>query len=390
MKRVIIYRDLLLELSETFIRQQALSLQSWIPTFVGRRLVPGGLDTAGLDSLLLRERRRAWLVSKKLQRWAQRRSEAAQMSAIGADLIHVHFGTDAVDNWPALGRTCLPTLVTLHGYDINIAKEWWESGAAGAHRRHYPSHLARLARSPLVDFIAVSKAIRETAISRGLPGEKIDVQYIGIDTGKFRPGDIPLAQRPKRILFLGRLVEKKGAAHLIRAFARVRAHDSEAELVIAGEGPLRGQLQALADSLRVPVDFVGAVTQDQALSLMHTSRVFALPSITASNGDAEGLPIVALEACATGLGVVTSARGAIDEVVQHEGTGLCHAEGDELALGIHLSKLLEDTDFLATLAGNARSFVEEHFNLGRCSASLERRYAEHAGSLASPPRRTRR
>ena len=79
-------------------------------------------------------------------------------------------------------------LVTLHGYDININRGWWEAGYGGPAMRNYPKRLLELASHPRVSFIAVSEAIRRRAISYGIPEEKITVRYIGVDTSKFRAG----------------------------------------------------------------------------------------------------------------------------------------------------------------------------------------------------------
>ena len=69
-----------------------------------------------------------------------------------ADLVHVHFGLDAVDAWPSVKRAGLPMLVTLHGYDITTRKAWWWSGRGGLTKIPYPARLARLSREPRVRF----------------------------------------------------------------------------------------------------------------------------------------------------------------------------------------------------------------------------------------------
>jgi glycosyltransferase involved in cell wall biosynthesis len=237
-----------------------------------------------------------------------------------------------------------------------------------------------LAREPAVHFIAVSKAIRARAIEYGIPAEKVIVRYIGVDTSVFRPGPIPISERRKRILFVGRLVEKKGTEYLIRAFAQVRNKVIDAELVIAGDGPLRESLVALARSLNIPVDFRGAVSSDEVKQQMHQARVFCLPSIIAGNGDAEGLPIVILEAQASGVPVVTSAKGGVGEAVLHNDTGMVFEEGMVNMLTHHLTVLLNDADLATTFSARARIQVAAQFSLTSCSGTLETTYEEIAAS----------
>ena len=179
-----------------------------------------GLDLAGLrvqvpagDASQRRRRQRLGLADAGL----------VETLRANADLVHAHFGVDAVDAWPSVERAGLPMLVTLHGYDITTRKTWWWSGRGGVARIAYPSRLKRLFRAPRVTFIAVSDAIRNDAIRWGLPPDRVVTQRIGINVDKFHPSGLPIREREQRILFVGRLVEKKGARYLIEAMARVRA-----------------------------------------------------------------------------------------------------------------------------------------------------------------------
>lgn len=378
MNKVIVYRSRLLPTSETFIRQQALALRKWQPILAGEQRVPDGLNLAGLSIRVLRDHKRYslpnlhHLLSKLL--WRPHAATVRQLAAIDASLVHVHFGTDAVDIWPSVRKLGLPMLVTLHGRDINIYREWWESGHGGLRRRSYPRRLLQMALAPTVHFIAVSEAIRKRAIEYGIAADKVTVSYIGVDTERFRPGGLPITKRTKRVLFVGRLVEKKGAAYLIQAFAKVRQAVAGAELVIIGDGPLRNELEQLAAGLGVPAQFLGSQSNDEVLRHMHLARVFCLPSVTAENGDAEGLPIVVLEALATGLQVITSARGAVDEAVLHMETGIAFQEGDVMNLSKHLITLLEGNELVSFLSEKARARVADHFALKSCIEDLQDTY----------------
>ena len=380
MKKVIIFRNDLLSRSETFIKEQARFLGNWKPMLVGYGRVKDGLDLGGLEVQII-----PGVAAKAIGRYALRLRQllgrphpptVAAFRGADADLVHAHFGTDATDIWPSVKAAGLPMVVTLHGYDINIHREWWEAGHGGIHRCLYPRRLLRMARKPAVHFIAVSQAIKRRAIEYGIPEDKITVCYIGVDTERFKPGGLPVDQRSKRILFVGRMVEKKAPLLLVRAFSEVRKHVPDAELVMIGDGPLLKDARQLARELDVPVEFMGAQHSDAVLAQLHLARVFCLPSITAGNGDAEGLPISILEAQACDIPVVTSAKGGLDGILD-EVTGRIFVEG-------HLPSLI---DALVTAIqgqgqntpNKARAFCEERHDIVSNTSRLTQLYARACG-----------
>jgi glycosyltransferase involved in cell wall biosynthesis len=388
---VLVYRNALLPFSETFIKEQVLAYRRWRGVLIGkhaqRELSLDGLDARMLWPVRSYALSRAW--------WKMSRAFDAAPSPVVAmlrreapSLLHAHFGLDAVDAWPLARALAVPMLVTLHGYDINIEREWWEAGHWGRRFQRYPERLLALAASPQVHFVAVSQAIRRRAVAFGIPQEKISVHYIGVDSRRFVPRGRPIAERERRVLFVGRLVEKKGCEHLIRAMAAVQASVPDARLVIAGDGPLRDDLQRLAEALRVPADFRGALSSDQVRSELEQARVLCLPSITAANGDAEGFGLVLLEAQASGVPVVTSAQGGREEGVREGVTGFTFAERDDDRLAFHLMRILTDDNISASMAVAGPRFIAESFDLTQCTEALEMLYdviAERA-SPAGPER----
>jgi glycosyltransferase involved in cell wall biosynthesis len=180
--------------------------------------------------------------------------------------------------------------------------------------------------------------------------------------------------REPRVLFVGRLVEKKGCEFLIRAFAQVTKVVAHACLVIVGEGELRPQLETLANVLGVPVQFRGGLSSAEVQGELQLAKVFCLPSVTAANGDAEGLPIVLLEAQASGVPVVTSAKGGSGEGIRDGVTGLSFAERDTDALASCLIRLLTDDMTLRAMAFEGPRFVSQSFDLSLCTDALEELY----------------
>lgn len=386
-RRVLVWRNELLAPSETFIRDQARFLTRWQAVLVGQRRVADGLDLGDLDVVTLAGKG----LSDVLRR-ARLRTQRAHVPTIrvlerlGASLVHAHFGTDGVDAWPNVRALELPMLVTLHGYDITTRPEWWQAGHGGRQRKTYPRQLLQLAEQARVGFIAVSDAIRNDAIARGIPAERIVRCHIGIDTQAFHPPVSRPVPAP-RVVFVGRLVEKKGVATLLRAFALARASVPDATLAVVGDGPLRGSLEALARELALPVDFLGQRDPEQVRAELQRARVFCLPSITAANGDAEGFGMVLLEAQAMGVPVVSSARGGAQEGLREGRTGFAFPEGDADALAPLLVRLLRDDAEWARMSQAGPGFVRSEFDIRPRTAALEALYdrVASAGHFPSVP-----
>lgn len=381
---VAIYRTQILPLSETFVRDQALALRRWHPVLVGERLIerlpleglPARAHHRGPPSLPQRVAGAMW---RALDRPPPR--SARILRTLRPDLVHAHFGFDGVEAWPHAKALGVPLLVTLHGSDITTSMDWFARGHGGRRWTSYPKRLAKLTEQRQVSFVAVSRNIHDAAIAAGLPPDRIFIRPIGIDTTRFTPTGRPLGERPPVVLFLGRLVEKKGCDYLIQAFQAVREQVPGAELVIAGDGPERARLAAHAPA-DAGIRFLGAVTRDQVQALLAQARVLCLPSITARNGDAEGLPLVILEAQASGVPVITSARGGVTEGIEDGETGYAFAERDVAALTERLLRLLTDDDLAERFSNAGPGFVSKHHDLQRCTAALEALYDDLTGRAA--------
>ena len=373
-KTVLVYVSNLLPWSETFIREQVMALRRWRGILVGIR----ELNQLALDDIEVRVlrpdrggllERAGWKLANRLGTFP--RSAISSLVQERASLVHAHFGTEGVRAWPIARALNLPMLVTLHGYDISIKREWWEAGNGGASMRHYPSHLLQLAEHTRVHFIAVSDAVRQQAIRFGIPIEKITTHYIGVDVKRFSARGRPIAERQRRVLFVGRLVEKKGCDVLIRAFAKVRATVTDARLIIIGDGVLRNSLEDLARQLDLQVEFRGALPTGDVQRELELARVFCLPSVTAVNGDAEGLPMVLLEAQASAVPVVTSARGGAAEGMVEGATGFAFPERNGDLLAELLIELLTNDATITSMAAAGPRFVANNFNISRCTEMLE-------------------
>ena len=370
-RRVAVYRRDMSAFSESFITAQANALRRWEPWMLvdrpPRPTLPMRASSLAGDGWLSGIQQRTARLLHIADPAGKRR-----LGAIRPDLVHAHFGTGAVDIWPLVRASGIPMLVTLHGYDINTRKDWWRSGNGGWRRRRYPHDLLALAGSPSVSFIAISRAIEDAAIRFGIPEAKLTRAYIGVDTGLFKPGPVPIEARPPQVLFVGRLVENKGPHVVLEAFKRLSARVPAAELVILGDGPMRQPLEAAASGFRVR--FVGGAPGDVVRAEMAGARVLCQPSLTTCNGASEGFGLAILEAQASGIPVVSSARGGSLEGMRHGMTGYRFDEGAADQAADFLERILVDDSLARSMSAAARNFAVDNFDIADCTQRLELAY----------------
>jgi colanic acid/amylovoran biosynthesis glycosyltransferase len=225
---------------------------------------------------------------------------------------------------------------------------------------------------------AVSEQFKARLIELGCPADRVRVHRLGVDTRVFEFRERRLLPGERvRLLSMCRLVEKKGLEYGMRAFARVATLGAGFEWHIAGDGPLRASLEDLARELGVQdrVTFHGPVTRARALELLAHAHACLAPSVTARNGDQEGLPVTIVESTACGLPVVTTKHSGIPELVRHSETGYLAPERDvETLVGMLATMALEHGRWPA-LGRRGREIVEAEYDVhvlnDRLSALLE-------------------
>jgi len=165
------------------------------------------------------------------------------------------------------------------------------------------------------------------------------------------------------VLYVGRLVERKGVEYLIRAFAEV-VREVPSELVIVGKGPEDERLHQLTEELNLvqKVHFKGWVSQDELEQLYNQCNVFVLPAIIDSKGDTEGLGVVLLEAMSYMKPVVASNLGGITDIVKDRETGLLVNEKDPHGLSEAIKSLLSDPSLAASLGKRGYEHVQKQFS----------------------------
>jgi glycosyltransferase involved in cell wall biosynthesis len=363
-RTVAVYRDRPLAISETFIAVQAAHLSRYEPLFVGTSRAPRPrIDVA---PLLLLEDIAPGRLPKMAHRFARHvpaawREHLAQHDPL---LMHAHFGPDA---WLALplGKALrIPVVATLHGYDVTVDCSF------DPRMQLYIRHLRHSVFRDVARVICPSDFLRDRLIDAACPAQKIERLYIGVETDRFSADDH--IERDDVVLFVGRLVEKKGCADLIEAMRRIQRPGWR--LVVIGDGPQRKSLEQQAREAQLDHDFLGARTSDEVRAWMNRAAVFCVPSRTARNGDAETLGIVFLEAQSMKLPVVSYAHGGIPEAVSDRDTGFLAPEGDVGALAAALAQLASDAALRTRFGQAGRARVERLFDIRECTAALEKLY----------------
>jgi glycosyltransferase involved in cell wall biosynthesis len=369
MKNIVIFNNLLLEKSQTFVKWQSESLKTFLPHYVGLRRVEGlslnsdNVITLNSGGLL------GWFHEILLKAFGISPYLLKKLKNINPSLIHAHFGGNGAMILSLSKQLRVPLVVTFHGFDITNNDNFFKNSFSG---RLYLRKRDELKRDAKL-FIAVSEFIKERLLDSGFPNEKIKVHYIGVDTKYFQP-EFNIT-REKIVLFTGRLVEKKGCEYLVKAMAKVQSSYPELKLIIIGDGPLRDSLEELAQGCLKNYTFLGHQAPEIVKDWMQRALVFCVPSITARSGDSEAFGMVFAEAQAMGLPVVSCSSGGIPEVVLHGSTGFLARERDYDELATYITCLVEDQNLWKSFSIAGRKLVEEKFNLDEQTSKLESIYA---------------
>lgn len=179
------------------------------------------------------------------------------------------------------------------------------------------------------------------------------------------------------LLFVGRLVERKGVRYLLDALGRARAR-VRVELRIVGDGPLRESLEAYARTAGVEdiVTFEGFVDDATLRDRYRSCDALVLPAIVDDKGDTEGLGVVLIEALAHGKPAIASRAGGIIDVVKDDQTGLLAEPGDAASLADAIVRLAESPELRARLGARGRALVRDEFSWETVIPRLEQLYED--------------
>ncbi|MEW9669813.1 glycosyltransferase [Ammoniphilus sp. 3BR4] len=350
MRRVAVIRSVFLPISETFIYNELTNLRKTKAILCTRR----------------RENAKEFPFNK-IYKYRNRKQLEKILRKRKVRLVHARFGTLGVDLLGMKERLKIPLLTSFHGSDLPTNRN---------RKASYRKKLKSLFKKGDA-FTVPSYDMKKILVRHGCPKKKIHIQYSGINVGEFTFSRRTLF-RGERIIILsvGRLVEKKGMKYLLDAFSEVQRHLPNSELRIIGDGPLRIKLkkQAMKKGIENKVKFLGKLSHDEVRREMRRAHIFVLASITAKEGNQEGIPNVLKEAQASGLPVVSTWHGGIPELVEHKRTGYLVPERSKKALARAMIRLLKSPEQWGSMGRRGREKVLESFNANKQIRKLEKLY----------------
>lgn len=270
------------------------------------------------------------------------------------DVIHAHWLLPqglVVALLGLLDHRTPPFLVTSHGADLF------------ALRARSLTALKRFVAQRATALTVVSRAMKDELARIGIPMQKVSVQPMGVDlTQRFTPApDLPRSR--DEILFVGRLVEKKGLRYLLAALPEIIARHPSAFLTVVGFGPEETERRAQADALGIAhkVNFLGALAQVELPALYRRAAVFVAPFVRAESGDQEGLGLVLVEALGCGCPAVVGDLEAMADLFEPDETDWRVVSTEIPALARCVSAVLEHPEEAGRRADHMRVRLLERY-----------------------------
>jgi colanic acid/amylovoran biosynthesis glycosyltransferase len=294
-------------------------------------------------------------------------AHARRLQAERVEHVHAHFATyPALAAWIAWRLTGVRYSFTAHAHDLFI-------------------HQAMLARkaADAAFVVAISRYNERFLLARGgRHPPRVHVVHCGVHPDRFafrvrrpEPGRAPV------IACVAALRPPKGHAVLMRALAGAPAPLADARLELVGDGPLRAELETLAQTLGIAgrVRFNGSLPEDAVAALLAGADLFVLPSLIAADGDMEGVPVALMEALAAGLPAVATRQSGVPELIRDGVSGHLAEPGDAASLRTAMLEALDEADPEAR-ARAGRELVEREFDQLRSARRLLELFRAQAAS----------
>lgn len=271
--------------------------------------------------------------------------------------ILAEYGANGIALASLARRTGIRLFVHFHGYD--------------ASRQLNDPRIVRLYRDLFVQASGVfvpSHYIGKRLEAIGCPPGKITVSPCGVDPAAF----IPSRQVAGRLIAVGRFVEKKSPLSTLRAFRLACSSVSGLHLDMIGDGPLLAEcrLFAMSEGIADRVTFHGAQPHGAVRELMRSAMVFVQHSVTAADGDSEGMPVAILEAMSASIPIVSTLHSGIPEAVENGVCGFLVPEHDIGGMADAIMKLTQDPALARKMGAAGRERVESCFTAERTAQIL--------------------
>ena len=271
------------------------------------------------------------------------------------DIIHAHFGPQGLDALKLLEDGVIEgkLITSFHGIDITTYIK--ENGNSIYNKLFSKGNL----------FLPISQFWQNKLINLGCDIKKITTHRMGIDCSAFQfSKELWGNQQTIRLTTIARLTEKKGLYYSIQAVANLLKTNNQIIYQIIGGGSLYNELQNLIKMLDIQdnVKLLGWMDRDKVIEKLNKTNVLIAHSVTAHNGDMEGIPMVLMEAMAMGIPVVSTYHSGIPELIIDGQTGFLVPEKNIKALSKKIESIIQQPANLSQLILNARQCVEKNFN----------------------------
>lgn len=367
-----------LPFSETFIYNYVNNLNKYKPIIITETQLNN--DQFQVDNIIIHRTGkewyepairtfRNWLAGKIQREFVYRKFYLEALKKAKPHVVHIHFGVPGMMLSRLIKGLNLPFLVSFYGYDLS----------------QIPSVLGEdvYIRNGLFNngqiFTAEGSCAKQKLLELGCPKEKAYLLRIGINVKKYKYLlREKISNKPVKILFCGRFVEKKGLLIAIKSIAKVIDSGQKLFFNIIGDGPQKHEAINLVKNLSIEkyVSFLGILNHDQFIEECYNNHIFVAPSKTDNiTGETEGgAPTVLLEAQATGMPVVASKHADIPEVVVDKKSGLLVEEGNVNGFYEAIVKLINRCDAWDKMGNYGRNHIIKLHDIRIVTQKLEELY----------------
>jgi len=288
-------------------------------------------------------------IFKKGSSFVREQIVAKSLKKHNIDVVLVEYGIHAYHILPIIKKAKLPLVVHFHGYDATVRE-------IVKNNNHYKDVFAYASK-----VIAVSKAMKKQLQDMGCPKDKL-VYNANAAQSKFF--EIEPGFNSKQLISVGRFTNKKAPYYTILAFKDALIKHPDAKLLMCGDGVLIEVCKNLVRQFKLEkqVEFLGVISPEQLATLLKESVGYIQHSITAANGDTEGMPISVLEASASGLPVISTFHAGISDVVEHNVTGLLCDEHDVSTMTQNIVNILDNMNYAKKLGHAGKERIKLYFS----------------------------
>lgn len=276
-------------------------------------------------------------------------------------VVHTHGYKSDIIGVLAARKAGIPCIVTPHGFenakDFKLRLFIW----LGCQAMKYATKVVPLSQQLLTD-----------VLSMGVKKNKSLYIQNGVDLSEVEATPTPLREIPeeKRIGFVGQMISRKNIFDILDVFEQLHTKHPNTRLVLLGDGDARAALESHTQNLNSKnnIEFLGF--RDDRLSLLKSFDLFVMTSTL------EGIPRCLMEATAASIPVAAYNIPGIDQLIEHEKTGLLAPLGEKAELLGYWEKLLFDSEYAAELAENAKLFVYQHYSANRMAVEYTELFQE--------------